>query len=250
MNQEKKQKKHKPGRAVFLIILLALIITAGFLVVNLVKNGSEGPLKRGSFETDEKETVFAVTTIDAVSGGIRDHLDVNGDIIAASTVDIYSDSAGKLIRLFVEPGDYVRKNQIIAEVDASKPGMNYVANPVKAAISGTITSLPLYIGATVSPQIPIASIGELSRLQVRTYIPERFISRIALGMPALIELEAYPGEIFDAVVTELSPIVDEITRTLKITLNLNSRDSRIKAGMYAQISLITQEERRYCQDSQ
>lgn len=233
-------KVKKSGRFVFVIILIALVGVAGFLAFNLVSKGKDGPRKRGGIELEEKETVFAVTTTDAVSGGIQDQLNVNGDIIAASKVDVYSDNSGKLIRLYVELGDYVRKNQVIAEIDPSKPGMTYSANPVKATISGTITMLPMDIGATVSPQVPIASIGELSKLQVRTFIPERFISRISMGMSANIELEAYPGELFQGVVTEISPIVDELSRTLEISMDLVSRDPKVKAGMYAEVSLITE----------
>ncbi len=239
MTSEETKKKH-PGRKVFLIILLALIAAAGYLVFTMVSSGKEGPRKRGGIEQEEGETVFAVTTTQAVSGQIRDHLDVNGDIVAASSVSVYPDTSGKLTRLFAGLGDYVRKNQIIAEVDPSRPGMTYSANPVKAAISGTITSLPIDIGSTVSPQLPVAEIGELSQLQVRTFIPERFISRLSMGMEAGITLEAYPGEIFKAVVTEISPIVDPVSRTLEITMDLATRDPRIKAGMYAEISLITQ----------
>ena len=240
MSKEAKVKTKKPGRIVFLIILILLIGTAGFLVLNLVKNGKGDPRKRGGVELEEKETVFAVTTTKAVSGGIRNHLDVNGDIVAASTVDVYSDNSGKLTRLYVGLGDYVRKGQVLAEVDPSRPGMTYSANPVKATISGTVTSLPVDIGSTVSTQVPITSIGELSQLQVRTFIPEMFISRISMGMEAQIELEAYPGEIFQAVVTEISPIVDEVSRTLEIAMDLVSRDTRVKAGMYAEIRLITE----------
>ena len=240
MTSEEANRKKHPGRKIFLIILLALIGAAGYLVYTMLSGKEEGPRKRGGIVQEEGETVFAVTATRAVSGQIRDHLDVNGDIVAASSVSVYPDTSGKLTKLYAGLGDYVRKNQIIAEVDPSRPGMTYSANPVKAAISGTITSLPIDIGSTVSPQLPIAEIGELSQLQVRTFIPERFISRLSMGMEAGISLEAYPGDLFKAVVTEISPIVDPASRTLEITMDLASRDPRIKAGMYAEISLITQ----------
>ena len=108
---------------------------------------------------------------EAVSGQITDLLEVNGDVIPDSSVDLYADNSGKLSRLYVELGDYVRKGQIIAEVDPSKPGMSYTANPVKAAISGTVTSLPMDIGATVSTQVPLATVGQLQHLQVGPISP-------------------------------------------------------------------------------
>ena len=237
MTDSPAKKKKRPGRIV-LIILLILIIVAGIITF---LTGREGGPNRGKPGIEEAgETVFAVTVTDAVSGHIRDLLEVNGDVIPDSSVDLYADNSGKLARLYVELGDYVRKGQIIAEVDPSKPGMSYTANPVKAEISGTVTSLPFDIGDTVSTQVPVATIGKLQHLQVRTYIPERFISRISLGMKADLSFEAYPGEEFSAEVSELSPVVDELSRTMEIKMDLTDESGKIKAGMYAKISLITE----------
>ncbi len=232
------KKKRITGRIV-LIILLIVIIAAGIATV-LLGRGKEGPRRGRPGAEETTETTFAVTVTDAVAGQIRDLLEVNGDVIPDSSVDLYADNSGKLARLYVELGDYVRKNQIIAEVDPSKPGMSYTANPVRAEISGTVTSLPFDIGDTVSTQVPVATVGRLQQLQVRTFIPERFISRINLGMKAELRFEAYPGEEFMAVVSELSPVVDELSRTMEIKMNLPDESRKIKAGMYAKISLITE----------
>ncbi|MBF9018348.1 MULTISPECIES: efflux RND transporter periplasmic adaptor subunit [unclassified Oceanispirochaeta] len=235
----KVKKKLSAGRMILIILLIGIVGFAAFTFLGM-KDGKEGP-KGGPDMTDEnKETIFAVTTTEAVSGQIKDILKVNGDIIPDSSVDVYSDSSGKLSKLKVSLGDYVRKDEVIAEIDPSRPGMSYTANPVKATISGTITSLPFDVGATVSPQVPIATVGRLQSLQVRTFIPERFISRVKMGMTARLSFEAYPGEEFMAVVTELSPVVDSISRTMEIKLDLTDKDKRIKAGMYAKISLVTE----------
>ncbi len=230
------KKKGIKGRVGIIIILLVVLGFGVFAFLEL-KKSKEG---RQVESNEDAVTVFAVTTTEAVSGQIKNLLNVNGDIIAESEVDVYSDIAGKLIRRRVELGDYVRKDQVVADVDPSRPGMSYAANPVKATISGTITSLPFDIGATVSTQTPIATIGDLGTLQVRTHIPERFISRISMGMTAMLELEAYPGYDFEARVSEISPVVDQVSRTLDIKLDLVDRDPRIKAGMFAKVSLITE----------
>ena len=59
-------------------------------------------------------------------------------------------------------------------------------------------------------------------------------------MKADLRFEAYPGESFKAEVSELSPVVDELSRTMEIKMNLRDSSQRIKAGMYAKISLITE----------
>jgi RND family efflux transporter MFP subunit len=59
------------------------------------------------------------------------------------------------------------------------------------------------------------------------------------GQRAVVFLEAYPGERFEARVTELAPVVDPATRTMGVTLEFTRPDPRIKAGMFVEIRLIT-----------
>jgi len=240
--ERKTKKKIKPGR-IILLVLLAVVVGYGIFTILGMKNKKGTPGKSDAVTEAQKDTVFAVTTTKAVSGQIKDLLYINGDVVPASSVEVYPDTSGKLTKLNVSLGEYVRKDQVIAEIDPSKPGMSFTENPVKAIVSGTITSLPFDIGATMSPQVPVAKIGNLTNLQVKTYIPEKFISRIEMGMKAVLSFESYPGETFDAVVMELSPVVDEVSRTMMIKMDIVKRDKRIKAGMYAKISLITQEKK-------
>jgi multidrug efflux pump subunit AcrA (membrane-fusion protein) len=185
-------------------------------------------------------TVFAVNTTKAVRGGITNYLELNGDVETKSTVDIFADTMGKLVSLKIRVGDRITKDQVIAEVDPSRPGSVFVASPVKSPIAGTITSIPVNIGSTVSQATPIARITTTDSLQIRTDVAERFISRIRVGLDALLEFEAYPGESFGARISELSPVVDPQTRTLEVKLNLDRPDRRIKAGMFASIKIITE----------
>ncbi|MDC7239937.1 MAG: efflux RND transporter periplasmic adaptor subunit, partial [Spirochaetales bacterium] len=131
---EEGKKKKIGGRVTIIIILLVVLGFGGFAFMELQKSRAGRQIENN----EDAVTVFAVTTTEAVSGQIKNLLNVNGDIIAESEVDVYSDIAGKLIRRRVELGDYVRKDQIVADVDPSRPGMSYAANPVRATISGTI----------------------------------------------------------------------------------------------------------------
>jgi len=75
---------------------------------------------------------------------------------------------------------------------------------------------------------------------VETFVPERFSNAARRGLAAQVTLEAFPGETFMAVVDELSPVLDPASRTLRIRLRFSGRmDPRIKAGMFATVTLIT-----------
>ena len=166
-------------------------------------------------------------------------MEFGGDVSSVSAVDIYPDTAGKISRIRVAVGDLVKKDQIIAYVDPSRPGMNYSENPVKAPISGRVTSFPPTIGTMVSQSYSIAKISDTDELQIKVNVAERFISRIRENQTAIVSFDAYSGVEFKARVFEVSPVLDTTSRTMLAKLKVEPADSRIKAGMYARVKLIT-----------
>jgi len=195
----------------------------------------------GKKPVDTGPTVFAVNTTRTVKGQIRDYLAVSGDIVAGSTVDAYSDVAGKITKLYVSVGSRVQKDDPIAEVDPSKPGMTFVPGVAKAPISGTIVALPAQLGMTISQAVPVARLSGSGALELRTFVAERFISKMRLGLPAEITLDAYPGLTFRGSIKELSPVVDTVSRTMEVRLSVDNSESRLKAGMFAKVKIITKE---------
>ncbi|MFQ3620702.1 MAG: efflux RND transporter periplasmic adaptor subunit [Spirochaetales bacterium] len=193
--------------------------------------------------TEPVSQVFAVTTTKAVAGELINYLELNGDVLARSTVDIFPDIGGKVSKLFINVGDRIEKDQVIAEIDPSRPGMVFVPSPVKAPISGTVTSIPVYVGSTVSQAMPIARLTTKENLEIRTEVPERFIGSVQPGLEAFVSFVAFPGEVFRGTVTELSPLVDPLSRTLEVRIRLNRQDTRIRPGMYAALRLITERKR-------
>jgi RND family efflux transporter MFP subunit len=115
-----------------------------------------------------------------------------------------------------------------------------VASPVKAPISGTVTSIPVQIGSKAAPTTPIAKIAKTGDLELVVYVSEKYISRIAVGLTAVVSFAAFPGEDYRARITEVAPVVDPVTRTLETKMRLINRDRRIKAGMYADVKIITE----------
>lgn len=190
------------------------------------------------------ETVFAVNTYNVTPGNLDDYLEFGGDVSSVSSIDVLPDTSGKLVRALVSVGDKVKKDDIIAYVDASRAGMNYSASPVKAPVSGTITSFPYSIGTQVAASMAIAKISDTKDLQIKVNIPERFVSRIELNQSATITFDSYPSDTFKAVVYEVSPVLDSISRTMAIKLRIVPNNPKVRVGMYARVKLITDRKRK------
>jgi RND family efflux transporter MFP subunit len=93
---------------------------------------------------------------------------------------------------------------------------------------------------TVSPAVPLARIAGGSALEIKLYVAERFISKMARGLSCDITLDAWPGEVFRGSVSEVAPVVDPTSRTMELRVNVDNQGSRLKAGMFAKVRIITE----------
>ncbi|MCR5761933.1 MAG: efflux RND transporter periplasmic adaptor subunit [Treponema sp.] len=221
------------------IWFLSVIIPA-YIIGTSAITGCKKPAAVPATAPVEEEVIYAVTGYKTSVGNLDDYLEFGGDVSSVSAVDVIPDMAGKISSIKVNVGDMVRKDDVIAYVDASRPGMNYKASPVKAPISGRIISFTPMLGATVSQAMAIAKISNTDELEIKMSVPERFISRIHNNQTASIAFDAYPGVVFYAQIHEVSPVLDTSTRTMDVKLRMMENDDRIKVGMFARIHLVTE----------
>ena len=187
---------------------------------------------------DENQEIVQAVRVEILSkSNLRKFIELNGNIRAEKSMSVYPVIQGKIASTPVHLGSSVKKGDVIVYVDPSVPDSHYVLNAVTAPISGTVISIPLKEGTRVNTETAVAAIGDLSKLQIITYIPERYVSFLSKGQDADLVLEAYPDEIFKAKVSEVSPVLDEATRTKEVILNFVEEDSRINAGMFANVKL-------------
>jgi multidrug efflux pump subunit AcrA (membrane-fusion protein) len=222
----------------FIIGILMLLLTAfSFSSCEKIK-GIFGKGKDG--KNAPEAPVFAVNTTQAAQGQIRDYIALSGDIVAGSTVDAYSDAAGKVTQIFVSAGNWVNRGDRIASVDPSRPGMSFRESIVTSPISGTVVAIPAQVGMTISQAVPLARISGGGALEIRLHVAERFISRMAMNLPCEITLDAWPGDVFQGSISEISPTVDPASRTMEVKINVNNAGSKLKAGMFAKVRVVTE----------
>ncbi|MGP1587953.1 MAG: efflux RND transporter periplasmic adaptor subunit [Treponemataceae bacterium] len=233
---ENKKIKKPLGKVLKRIILVVSVVLVVIILVLIpsTKNGIFFESPQG-----EIEKVHSVKLMEIKKQDLQEYLTLNGNIQANNSISVYPQISGKISKTYVTLGDFVRKNDKIAEIDPSVPGSIYSASPVIASISGTITSLPLAIGTAVNSTTVIAKIGNISDLQILANVAERDVAVLKSGLKAEISLIAYEGEVFSAKVIRVSPVLDETSRSKEIYLAFDKNDPRINAGMYAKIKLFT-----------
>jgi HlyD family secretion protein len=87
---------------------------------------------------------------------------------------------------------------------------------IKSKVTGVVYQLNLAKGEIVTPQTPIAIIGDDENFLLETQIDEYDIVTIQLGMPVLVVLNSYKDSVFNAVVTKINPIMNLQSKTFTI----------------------------------
>jgi len=231
------------------VITAILISLTGAIAVliarNVIQDGQEtvNPMGPGHGGGARAAEVVRVTPVEI--GTIENTVVINGDVLTRNQVAIFPTVGGRLVETRIGIGDTVRAGNVVAMVDPSRPGEVFSLSPVISTVSGTVLQAPFSIGDTVSTNSALYVVGDLSSLRIETFVPERFVSAIRRGLGATVTLEALPGETFYARIDEVSPVLDPASRTLRIRLHFANaqgnpaQDPRIRAGMFATVSLVT-----------
>jgi len=249
----------KKPKIVTLVIILIIALFASLIGYTLLKRNAPAAAPSGGSSTvtpnaqsgqggppgggARNAAVVQVTVVEP--GTIENSVVINGDVLARDQVSIFPTVGGKLVEARIGIGDRVGRGDVVAMVDPSRPGEVYSFSPVISTISGTVLQAPYSIGDTISAQSALFVVGDLSALRVETFVPERFVSSVRQGLRAQVALESIPGETFFAEVDEVSPVLEPASRTLRIRLRFIDEqgravmDPRIKAGMFATLSLVT-----------
>ena len=213
---------------IFSILFIGIILTT---VSCKKKEEAAAPVAR--------ERVYAVVTQPASEATLQDSIEINGEVDVKTNIAIYPEIGGKLVSLTVEVGDRVQKGQVIGTVDPSKPGYNYVMNPVKSTISGVVTQVISRVGTTVTTGTSIVTVGDIDNLIIHANIPERNVGELKKNLSADVFFPAYPDIAFKAHITWISPVVNSASRSKQIELTLDKKDPRINIGMFPKVKLHT-----------
>ena len=236
----------KKGKIVTIAIILLIVLFSVLIALNFLgaPNGGSAPSDQagaasGPARSSSSRTATAIRVTPVTTGSIERSVILNGEILARNQVTIYPAVNGRLVSIRFNIGDRVSRGAVVAMVDPSRPGEVYELSPVVSTVSGTVLNAPFHVGDTVTAQSGVYVVGDLSSLLVETNVPERFVASVRQGMRAVLWFEAIEGEIFNAEVREINPVLDPVSRTLRIRLGFLNPDPRIRAGMFATISLVT-----------
>lgn len=87
---------------------------------------------------------------------------------------------------------------------------------LRSDINGVVYSLPKKMGELVSPQTPLAIIGDAANFVLEMQVDENDIIKVHSGLPVKVMMDSYKGKVFDAVVIKIDPIMNERSKTFLV----------------------------------
>lgn len=110
---------------------------------------------------------------------------------------------------------------------------------MKSPLSGTVVERTVTPGQSVSADAGqvLFTVADLDRLQVVADVYERDLALVKVSQVARVNVEAYPGADFGAVVASIGDVVDPNTRTIKVRAWVDNQDHRLKPEMFARLRL-------------
>ena len=108
---------------------------------------------------------------------------------------------------------------------------------LKAPMAGVIVDRQINVGNEVRPDAntPLFIITNPSHLWATIDLPERDLSKISLGQPILIQVDAYQNESFTGRIQSIGTMVDPVTRRIQVRCSVDSKN-KLKPEMYARIT--------------
>ncbi|WP_136668074.1 efflux RND transporter periplasmic adaptor subunit [Flavobacterium sp. H122] len=109
---------------------------------------------------------------------------------------------------------------------------------VKSAFSGELYDVLVKEGTLISPQTPLAIIGKKNNYLLELDVDENDMARVTVGQKIMVTMDSYKGQVFEATVDKIYPIMDVRSRTFKIEAHFVKTPPKLYPNLTAEANII------------
>ncbi len=123
----------------------------------------------------------------------------------------------------------------------SESGVALSRYELRSPASGRIVERRAVVGEVVEQQDALFTVADLSTMWVMMDLRERDLTLVRVGLPVLLTVDGLPGHAFDGVVSWISDMVDDRTRTVKVRANFLNQHGLLRANMFGHARIIVRD---------
>ena len=131
----------------------------------------------------------------------------------------------------------IRSGLAGAEARLEQAKYNLEKTVIRAPYSGRLANLVVDVGTRLSVNDSVATVVDLSSVDVDVQVLESEIAALDVGRDATVTFTAFPGEGFQAEVVTVNPVVDPVSHVGRATVRLRNPGARILPGMHAEVRI-------------
>ena len=230
----------KSAKAATIILLLICVALTVSIIIKLFSSIDDITITE---RVADASTTVNVSASPATYGTFSKISRLNGEIVREGNyISIYPEitSNGVVTAILINKGDIIEAGDVIAFIDQTRPGQSYQPSPVTAKSNGIVSDVIVSAGEIVSASTEIATLTNNDDLMITASVPEKFLGTLAKGMVSTFESVAYPGRIYEGVLTYIAPHLDRTSRTADIEIEIIGNREGLMDGMYVKLNLETE----------
>jgi membrane fusion protein, multidrug efflux system len=229
-----------------------------FIPVNMMKV-SETPISSTVNAVGALIAEDSVILRSEIDGRIDKLLFKEGQPVKQGAALVVLDSADERARLAAAQADlklaesrYKRSEELVAQNFISKQALDEARANLdilrarlrqeQVALDKTVLRAPFAAlvglrqvspGAYVKKGDDIVRLDALGNLKLEVPVPEIYLPLVHIGLPVTLTIDALPGQTFSGKVHAIDPVVDPVSRNVRVRARIANPKGQLKPGMFA-----------------
>lgn len=135
------------------------------------------------------------------------------------------------------------KKQLNQQADISNKNLQISKNInsefiIRSKINGKVYKVLKEVGEMVNMQTPVALIGDADSFLLTLQVDEYDISKVKLGQKVLVTMDSYKGNVYEAQVSKIYPIMDERSRSFQLEAIFIKRPPELYPNLTCEANII------------
>ena len=152
------------------------------------------------------------------------------------------------LRVGLQPADLAALEARLAQAQTGLASLQQQREmlTLRAPVTATVVSLAVHSGEVAARGAPLMALADLQRLDLKVYVPQTQLGRIALGQPVRITVDSFPSRVFEGQVSHIADTAEFTPRNVAtkeervnlvfaVTIRVPNPDGALKPGMPADV---------------
>ncbi len=153
---------------------------------------------------------------------------------------LFDENLDPEVRAERERAQRIKSGLAEAEIAVREARLDLARTRIQAPFPGRVASINVVEGQLVSQGTELMTVVDLDPIKVQVQVLEGELAHLAPGGTTELRFSAFPDEVFTGTIQTINPIVEQQTRTAKVTVVVANPQGRVLPGMYARVELEAQ----------